>query len=240
MTHRDARPGHRTSAVLLACALLVPACSSTIPGDPRPEPAALTATAADPSRARPPAELLLPPERFPESYPAVVLPAAAVAQAAPDLTGIQPGSKVDPGGCLPPVQDYGPGGTAMAVGTDDASRATISVEIARSVPGLEEYRTYLSECSRVEATVRGITSTVVTVPEDDPTPPVAGAQTLALTRTVRSGRDAAGVTQSMTTRVAQIADVRVTVTYMSFDAAPPDVGTLDRVFRDAVVHAARP
>jgi hypothetical protein len=185
-------------------------------------------------------ELLLPPERLPAQYVAVVLPPEAVAQAAPDLTGIHPGSKVDPGGCLPPAQDYGSGGTAMVVGTNNRSRATISVEVARSAQTLADYRTYLTECSRVEATVRGVTSTVETVLEDDPAPPVGAAETLALTRTVRSGQGPGSVTQSMTTRVAQIEDVRVTVTYMSFDSAPPDAANLDRVFREAVEYAAQP
>jgi len=228
--------------VILACLVVVPACSTTVAGDPGPEPAALTGTAAatGPATTRSPEELLLPPDRFPAPYAAVVLPAEAVAQAAPDLTGIHPGSKVDPGGCLPPVQDYGPAGTAMAVGTNNDSRATISVEVARSAPTLAEYRTYLTECSRVDATVRGVTSTVTTTLEVDPAPVVDGAETLALTRTVRSGQGTGGVTQSMATRVAQIEDVRVTVTYMSFDSAPPDTTNLDRVFRGAVEYAARP
>ncbi|WP_455901993.1 DUF5642 family protein [Rhodococcus gordoniae] len=228
--------------MLAACLVFVPACSETVAGDPGPEPAALTGTAPAPApgTVRAPGELVLPPERFPAPYLAVVLPPEAVAQAAPDLTGIQPGSKVDPGGCLPPTQDYGPGTTAMVVGTDNASRATISVEVARSAPSLSEYRTHLTECSRVDATVRGVTSTVATVLDDDPAAPVDGAETLALSRTVDSGRGSGGMTQSMATRIAQLGDVRVTVTYMSFDSARSDTASLDRVFRDAVEFATRP
>ncbi len=248
MTRRDTRPRRRASAarsaVAAACLMLASACSQTVSGDPRPEPAALTGTASAPAPApaivRAPGELVLPPERFPGPYVAVVLPPEAVAQAAPDLTGIQPGSRVDPGGCLPPAQDYGPESTAMVVGTDNASRATISVEVTRSAPDLAEYRTYLTECSQVDATVRGINSTVSTVLGDDPAAPVDGAGTLALTRTVDSGRGSGGLTQSMAARIAQIEDVRVTVTYMSFDAASPDTDNLDRVFRAAVDFAARP
>ncbi|SNV18056.1 lipoprotein [Rhodococcus rhodochrous] len=246
MTRRDTRPMHRASAgrsaVAAACLVLASACSQTVSGDPRPEPAALTATApaSAPAIVRAPGDLVLPPERFPEPYVAVVLPPEAVAQAAPDLTGIQPGSKVDPGGCLPPAQDYGPESTAMVVGTDNAGRATISVEVTRAAPDLGEYRTYLTECSQVDATVRGITSTVSTVLGDDPAIAVDGAETLALTRTVDSGRGSGGMTQSMAARIAQIEDVRVTVTYLSFDAAPPDADNLDLVFREAVDFAARP
>ena len=61
-----------------------------------------------------------------------MLPPQAVAQAAADLGGIPAGAKVDPAGCKPPTQDYGPDGTAMIVGTDNANRATISVELMRT------------------------------------------------------------------------------------------------------------
>lgn len=280
MTQREGRRGHARGvgrrALLLACLLVVPACSTTVPGEPQPEPAALTtsgpvptttagasvpptatstpsstASSAAPSSTAPsaattsaraasrtPADLLLPPDEFPEPYEAVVLPAEAVAQAAPDLTGIHPGSKVDPAGCLPPAQDYGPARTAMAVGTDNTSRATISVEVTTAAGGLDEYRSLLEQCPRVEATQRGVTATVVTDLGSDPKPPVPGAGTLALTRSVTSGKVTGGVTQSMTTRIAQLDDVRVTVTHMSFDSTPPDTAVLDEVFRDAVVYAA--
>lgn len=257
MAQRDARrygsirdePGARSAAVrtigraaLLTTAFTaVTACATTVTGTPAPEPAVLTGDVASgtaPAPERPLATLLLPPDRFPESYSAVVLPAPAVAQAAPDLAGIPQGAKVDPAGCLPPRQDYGPAGTAMAVGTDNASRATISVEVVASGADLDGYRTYVTDCGSVEATHRGVTATVTTTLGDDPGAPVAGAGTLALTRSVRSGQGDDAVVQSMHTRIAQIGDVRVLVTYMSFDSGPADFVNLDRVYRDAVLHAA--
>jgi hypothetical protein len=237
----------RNATVTVALLAAVSGCGTTVEGSPRPEPAAysggnptLAPSAGHGASAssRLPAELLLPPERFPEPYVAVVLPPQAVAQAAPDLTGIPIGARVDPAGCLPDKQDYGPAGTAMAVGTDNASRATISVEVVVGAGDLAEYRARTTECGSVEATHRGVTATVTTEPAPDPTAPLDGVETLALSRTVRSGQSGDSVTQSMTTRIAQIDDVRVFVTYMSFGSGPADVGNLDRVYRDAVRYIA--
>ncbi|WP_408015887.1 DUF5642 family protein [Rhodococcus chondri] len=228
---------------MIAALAATAGCGTAIDGTPEPEPAAYygneptAASSADSPAAVPsrlPSELVLPPERFPEPYVAVVLPAQAVAQAAPDLTGIPTGAKVEPPGCLPDPQDYGPTGTAMTVGTDNDSRATISVEVVASTGDLSGYRAYAVECGEVQATHRGVTATVTTELEPDPPAPGDGVRTLALSRTVRSGGTGDTVTQSMTTRVAQIDDVRVFVTYMSFGSGAPDVTNLDRVYRDAV------
>lgn len=239
-------------ALLATCVLLGASCSTTLTGQPEPEPALRSVDGVpgeisqsdpalpDPARSdRDPAERLLPIDRFPERYPAVVLPARAVSQASPDLTGIQPGSKVDPPGCLPPAQDYGPTGTAMAVGTAQDSRATISVEVTTNAAALADYRTYLGQCARVEATQRGVTAIVDTDPEIAPPSAVPDADTLAMVRTVRSGTGEEAVTQSMTTRIGQVGDVRVTVTYMSFDSVPPDIAELDRVFAEALRYAVQ-
>lgn len=184
-----------------------------------------------------PGALLLPADRFPETYSAVILEPQAVAQAAPDLTGIPTGARVDPAGCLPPSQDYGPAGTAMAVGTDTAGRATLSVEVVTAAATLGEYRSHVAECGRVEATHRGATATVTTVLEPDPPVLVPGSETLALSRTVRSGHGGDLLTQSMITRTAQLGDVRVLVTYMTFESGAPDVENLDRAYADAVRYA---
>ncbi|MGC5161414.1 sensor domain-containing protein [Rhodococcus sp. (in: high G+C Gram-positive bacteria)] len=252
---RPPRPAARrtiTAAILLTGAsVLVAACTTSISGVARPEATPHTgspsATAAPPPGAAPgsgstPAELLLPVDRFPEPYSAVVLPPQAVAQAAPDLTGIPPGARVNPGGCLPPPQDYGPGGTAMAVGTDTGGRATLSVEVTTPAEPLADYRRHLVECARVEATHRGVTATVTTALEPDPPVLVPGSETLALSRTVTSGEGPDALAQSILTHTAQLGDVRVLVTYMSFESGAADAENVDRVYADAVRYAleARP
>lgn len=232
------------AAPLVAAVLvLAAACTTSISGVALPEaqapsggPPATTLDTAPGGGPRP-AALLLPIDRFPATYSAVVLSPQAVAQAASDLEGIPPDSRVDPAGCLPPSQDYGPAGTAMAVGTDTAGRATLSVEVVTFVEPLSEYRTFVEECGRVEATRQGVTATVTTVLDPDPTVVVPGSETLALSRTVRSGHGGDVLVQSMSTRAAQLGSVRVLVTFMSFESDVPDTESLDRVYADAVRYA---
>ncbi len=246
----DARPRFSntrrpiTAASLLAAvSVLVAACTNSVAGVARPEASAPSgsppapAPGAAPGGGPLPAALLLPVDRFPAAYRAVVLSPQAVTQAAPDLEGIPPGARVDPGGCLPPSQDYGPAGTAMAVGTDTAGRATLSVEVVAFAEPLSEYRTFVEECGRVEATHRGATATVTTVLEPDPAVVVPGSETLAASRTVRSGQGRDALTQWMFTRTAQLGGVRVLVTFMSFESDVPDTENLDRAYTDAVHYA---
>ncbi|MBM7461253.1 sensor domain-containing protein [Rhodococcus coprophilus] len=245
-----ARPAPSTTRRPIAAAplvatvlVLVAACTSSISGVALPEASApyggppATAPTPVPGGGPLPAALLLPIDRFPVTYSAVVLSPQAVAQAAPDLEGIPPDARVDPAGCLPPSQDYGPAGTAMAVGTDTAGRATLSVEIVTFAEPLSEYRTFVEECGRVEATRRGATATVTTVLEPDPAIVVPGSETLGLSRTVRSGHGGDILVQSMSTRAAQLGSVRVLVTFMSFESDVPDTENLDRAYADAVRYA---
>lgn len=236
---RRTRPVRARSVVLaVSPALLAAACATVVPGTPTPEGTAvdgLAATAPLTPSSRPLAELLLPAEDFPEPYVAVVLPPQAVAQAAPDLTGVPVGARVAPPGCLPPAQDYGPDGTAMAVGTDNERRATISVELVAGTAALEDLRTRLADCASVETSHRGATALVTTVPEPAPPRPAPAVETLEFSRTVRSGQGGDAVTQSMRTRIAQIGDLRVLVTYMSFGADDPDLDNLGLVYDAAVV-----
>lgn len=228
--------------MVMCAALIVTAtgCSTTVAGTALPGTASRTIDVSgisDPALDRSlPAALLLPPEKFPASYPAVTLPPSAVAQAAPDLAGIPVGAKVEPPGCLPLPQNYGPDETAMAVGTSEDGRATISVEVVVPAPTLPELRKHLGECSEVDATDNGVTATVTTVAAPEPLPPMGGVRTLAYTRTVVSGDDRRLV-QSMETRGAQLGDARVLVTYMTFDRREVDRDALDIVFHNAVVYA---
>lgn len=229
--------------VVMCAALIITAsgCSTTVPGTARPESMSRSVSVtgvSDPALDRPlPAALLLPPEEFPASYQAVTLPPSAVAQAAPDLAGIPVGARVEPPGCLPLPQNYGPEGTAMAVGTSEDGGATISVEVVVPAPELPELRNHLGECGEVDATHRGVTSTVDTVAAPEPLPPMGGVRTLAYTRTVTSGQPGHELTQSMETFGAQLGDARILVTYMTFDDREVDRDALDIAFHNAVVYA---
>ena len=209
---------------LLGAAAFVSGCSTSVDGFANP-----VARSVEGDRSL--AELLLDPAEFPPNYPAVVLPPQAVSQAAPDLTGIAPGAKVDPAGCKPPAQDYGPDGTAMVVGTDNSNRSTITIELVRVGTPLSEFGSQIVDCPEVTATRNGVDAVVRTVLT--PPPQVDGGQTLALSRTVRSGQGDQVVTQSMITLVAQIDSVRVQATSMSFGDIT-DTATLAALFTSAV------
>ncbi|MEV0946404.1 DUF5642 family protein [Rhodococcus sp. NPDC049939] len=218
-------------AAVAAGTSILAGCSSTVAGTAIPDPASPGSVAGSPS-GKGLSKLLLDPEDFPTRYEAIVLPPQAVAMAAPDLTGVPPNAVVDPADCAPPEQDYGPTGTVMAVGTNHASRSTISVELTRTDAPLAELGKQLEECREVAVTDNGAESVVTT--EITPAPPIRADDTLALRRTVKSGNETEAVVQSMVTLIARVGDVRVSTTFMSFGGAKADTAALDQVFTAAV------
>ncbi|MGQ4597691.1 sensor domain-containing protein [Nocardia sp. R6R-6] len=214
--------------VPVVCVAVLAGCGSTVPG--RPVSSALPTVTRQVSAELP--TLLPDPAQFPARYPAVVLPQQAVAQAAGDLDGMGRGAAVQPSRCVPPRQDFGPDRTAMAVGTDDATRASLTVELARTDEPLASLRARLAQCGSVRVTRAGAATTVWT--ELDAPPPVDADDAVALRRTVRPEAGGAGLIQSMRTLVAQLDDVRISVTYMSFDDGEPDMAALDTLFSTAV------
>ncbi|WP_054814155.1 hypothetical protein [Nocardia arizonensis] len=166
--------------------------------------------------------------QFPPAYPAVVLSPEAAAQASGDLTGVARGASVQPVACAPPHRDFGPDATAIAVGTDNDTRATLTVELTRTTEPLGRLRAQLRGCGEMRVNRAGTVTTVRTELLD-PTA-VDADDTLALRRAVRPDVGGVGLTQNMRTLIAQIADVRITVTYMSFDGDEPDIEALDDLF----------
>ncbi|WP_244373310.1 DUF5642 family protein [Rhodococcus sp. ZPP] len=215
-------------AVLAAVAGALASCASEVPGVAQPS----SSIAAGVPSGRGLSALLLEPSDFPSKYQAIVLPPHAVSMAAPDLTGVPQDAVVDPSECAPPAQDYGPTGTVMAVGTDNASRSTITVELAKTDTPLDELEQQTANCGEMTVAASGAESTVAT--DIMPAPPIRADDTLALRRTVRSGSDGDKVTQSMLTLIAQVGDVRVSATFMSFGHATADTSALDDVFTRAV------
>lgn len=240
--------------VALAAAVLAGCGGSTVSGTPEaggPPPSAApssapgssssttttpssssSSTSASPDAAGSLSALLLDPSTFTAPYQAVVLPPQAVAQAAQDLDGIAADASVEPTGCKPEARSSDPDSTALLVATDPENRATISIELSRVDTTLEDRKALWEQCSEVEATSAGVTSLVTT--DIVPPPPIGADDTLALRRTVTSGGQAGEVTQSMLSLLAQVDDVRVTATYMSFGELTPDSATLDRTFTAAV------
>ncbi|GAA4476896.1 hypothetical protein GCM10023094_17880 [Rhodococcus olei] len=216
-----------------AVALLAAGCSSTVSGVAEPSGGSGGAAAAASERiAAPLTSMLLTPADFPAPYQAIVLPEQAIEQAAADLDGIPAGAKVDPAGCKPPAQSFGPDATAMIVGTDNAARATISVELTRVDQPLSTREAEIRECSAVTTTKDGATAKVTTTLL--PAPPLNADDTMAVRQTVTSGDAAAKVTQSMLRLFGQVHDVRISATYMTFGDGKPDGAALDQVFTEAV------
>ncbi len=218
--------------LLAASGVCVAACGSTLAGTPVPVAGTVTGHIA--------AELatLLPdPGTFPAPYTAVVLSGPATTAAAADLTGVGPGARVRPDGCVPATPRAGD--AAVVVGTDAASRATVTIELTRTTSPLTEVRDRLDRCAELTVEQRGATSTVRTAAA--PAPRASADDTLALSRTVESRGAGTELRQSMSTQLGQIADVRVNATYMTFGPAASDTGTLDRLFAATLdrVRAAR-
>ncbi|WP_072687687.1 DUF5642 family protein [Rhodococcus marinonascens] len=219
-------------ALIVAASSILAGCSSAVPGTAKPSATSASGSGAGSPSGKELSTLLVDPADFPARYEAIVLPARAVAMAAPDLTGVSQSAVVDPADCAPPEQDYGPMGTVMAVGTDNASRSTISVELTRTDAPLAELAKQVEECGEVTVTDNGAESAVTT--ETTPAPPIRADDTLALRRTVKSGNEGATVTQSMVTLMAQVGDVRISATFMSFGDTKADTVALDEVFTAAV------
>lgn len=175
--------------------------------------------------------LLVDASVFPPPYDAIVLPPQAITHASPDLTGIPAGAEVSPAGCKP--VEVQPGRAAMIVGTDNTNRATISVELTVVDEPLTVREDQLDVCAEVTATKSGATSTIRSTVT--PAPPIDADDTLAVRQTVSSGTGQDSVTQSMLTLMAQIDDVRIAATYMSFGDGAPDAATLDEIFTSAVL-----
>ncbi|MFC8045645.1 sensor domain-containing protein [Nocardia sp. NPDC057353] len=213
---------------LSAAVLALAGCGAVLPGAPG---SAEQTTIGAPVGAEL-AALVPAPDAFPAGYPAVVLPAEAAAQAAADLDGVGPGATVEPARCAPPPELAGP---AVAVGTDEESRSSLTVELSRTDQPLARLRTRLAECANVRVLRAGAAATVVTdLLDEAPDAAPAPDDALALLRTVSPDRGGAALTQTMRTVIGQVGDVRITVTGMVFGGSEPEPGPVDELFATAV------
>ena len=230
MRHRVRRVVAPALVLGVAC-LSVSGCGDSISGTPV---AAGASSGAHVSAHL--SDLLIDPAKFPAPYQALVLPPHAASQAEKDLTGVAAGAKVKPTGCKPASPKAGPDGTAIVVGTDNDTRATITVELTRVSQSLSVRRDQLQNCGDIAVTANGATAALHS--ELLPPPPVDADSSLAVTQTVESGSGADALKQSMLTLMAQVGDVRVSATYMSFGDSKPDTATLDSLFTQALTKVA--
>ncbi|MEU4705663.1 sensor domain-containing protein [Nocardia salmonicida] len=212
---------------LATVAFALTGCAQSVSGTPVAE-SAVSVRQVDGALA----ELLPSPSTFPARYPAVVLPAQAAAAAAGDLDGVGAGASVSPAQCAPPEPEPGGEPAAVAVGSDDASRATLTVELSRIAEPVARLRDRLRECGQIQVRRAGAGSTVTTVL--DQAVPAGTDDAIALRRTMVPEVGGAGLTQTMQTSIGQIGDVRITVTSMTFGAGQPDTAAVDEMFATTV------
>lgn len=223
----SARPAVGAALLGAAGAMLLAGCGAQVPGHPTAAAAGVTRHIESGLPA-----LLPDSTQFPAKYPAVVLPPEAAAQATGDLSGAGRGANVSPPQCAPPPQQFGPDQTAVAVGTDNEARTTLTVELQRTRQPLSALRAQLKQCATVHVSKAGAQTTVTT--ELERPPRIDADDTLALRRTVTPAVGGPGLTASMQTRTAQVGDVRITVTYMTFGGGAPGAAALDELFTTAV------
>ncbi len=179
--------------------------------------------------------MLPAPDRFPAGYSVVTVSGDQAAAAAADLTAIPPAASVDPPDCAP--RPVGPGEVAAEVGTDNTTRSTITVLLTRSDQPLSQVREQVSRCATVHARHGAIDRTITT--RMLPPPPLHADDTLAFGRTATGGPAGSGADPTIRTLLAQIGDVRIQTTAMTFGPAQPDTTGLDQVFTAAVAEVHR-
>ncbi|WP_067700291.1 sensor domain-containing protein [Nocardia jejuensis] len=214
-------PLRAVGVAVLGCVLA--ACGTTVSGHPNPSRNPAGTTRSDAGLAA----LLPDPSQFPSRYAAVALPPDVAGQAAADLDGVLPDAQIDPSTCGPTAPTAGP---VVSVGTDDTTRATLTVELTRVDQPLATLRNQLQQCGTVKVTHSGTTATVTT--ELDPPPPLDVDDALALRRVVRS--ESPTQARTMQTLLGQVGDIRINVTYMTFTDTRSDTEALDSLFTTAV------
>ena len=224
--------GRSSALALAACAAVLAGCGSIVNGEPAADGQATISEHIDAQLTT----LLPDPAQFPDRYPAVVLSSEAAAQAAGDLDGVARGAEVAPADCAPPEQQYGPDHTAVAVGTSEENRATLTVELVRTRTPLSSLADQLRRCGELRVTGVGPTTTVTTTLGTAPA--VEADDALSLQRVVAPDVGGVGLTQRMRTHAAQVDDVRVLVTYMIFGEGPQDDAALEELFVTAVDRVA--
>jgi hypothetical protein len=235
MVSTRVRGSRGSGATALGCTVvlvsaLLGGCSREIPGVVRAAPASATTTAAVPV-----ADLLISPAEFPPRYPAVTVDPLQVDPVLRGVDGVVAGSVVTPADCTPPAPEPAPLYSAAAEGLDGDQVGSLIVSVTRSSFPLSARKDQLAACPRVTVTVGDARSTVTATLLAPP--PVDADDTYAVDKTVTSATSDA--VQRSLTLVAQIADVRVSATWLSSRAATPDSEAVDAVFTDAVLKVRR-
>jgi len=213
-------------ALILFSALLEASMSSgggTVTGQAMPAmPGSIMGSVSIP-RIRTPLPRLLPAAAdFPAPFDALVPLGPAAMEAALDITGVGVGASVDPAGCAPPPPRSGTDQTAVEVGTDDATQTTITILLSRADTPLTARRDQLTRCGEVTVTTFGAAADLSSRLQPPPSS-VTADDVVAVDQTLTS--HGAGQTQrrTLTTLLAQVGDVRVQATAMTFGGGSGDL-----------------
>jgi hypothetical protein len=211
----------------VALALAGSGCASTVNGTAMPSSATVVHVAGDLSG------LLLATSSFHTPYEAVILPGPAVSQALGDLIGDTADATVEPSDCAQDLIDLDTADAAIVVGTNNSTRSTISVALARTTGSLADQKEKFERCPDVTST-ENRTTTKIHV-EVTPAAPIDADESLAFKRTVTSGSGTKPLTQTSVQLWAQVGDVIVMAAHISFSNAKPDAAVLDELFTAQVL-----
>src|ERR1700694_2320419 len=222
-----------TLGCVLVTATALIGCSRTIDGTVRAAP-----TDAGSKEPIPLADLLIEPARFPARYPAVVLDPPAVDRVFREIDGAAAGSVVTPPECAPPPVAAE---AAAVAGIDSQNARSLIVAVSRTGAPLRGRIDQLAGCPGFTS-VAGPDRSSVRM-NTLPMPPVDADESYAVDQTVTS--PTSGSMTRTLTLVAQIADVRVSATWLQ-DGTPdttpyatPETEPLDTLFTDAVLKVRR-
>ncbi|OHT88030.1 hypothetical protein [Mycobacteroides saopaulense] len=221
-----------------AACLSAPACLRAIEGSPVQSSGGasspLTTTPAPPrAPTGPVAPLLLAPADFPHQYPASTLDPNAAGLALRDIRGVPEQATVAPATCAPPPLPAVPQDAAVAVGTNASDNSTITVAVLRVPQPLATYKTQLERCGSFTFSGPDQTQSTVTASQAV-APPINADDSVAVNQTVSPAGTGSG-TQTTLSLIAQIADIRIQATYMTFQGIEPDAVLLDQAFTAAVL-----
>ncbi len=177
--------------------------------------------------------LLLAPSDFPHQYPATTLAPDAAGLALRDIRGVPDAATVAPAACAPVPIPAAPQDAAVAVGSNDSDQSTITVAVLRMPQPLAAYKTQLERCATFTFTGADQIQSTVTASEAV-APPINADDSVAVNQTVSPAGSGSG-TQTTLSLVAQIADIRIQATYMTFQGTEPDAVLLDQAFTAAVL-----
>ncbi len=218
--------------------MTAPACTRAIDGSAveasggAQSPLTTTTTALQ-APTGPVGPLLLAPADFPHQYPATTLDPAAAGHALRDIRGVPDAATVAPSTCAPEPLPAGPQDAAVAVGTNDSDNSTITVAVFRVPRPLATYKTQLERCTSFAFTGPDQIPSTVTASQAV-APPINADDSVAVNQTVAPAATGSG-TQTTLSLIAQIADIRIQATYMTFQGTEPDAVLLDQAFTAAVL-----